>query len=93
MPTASAILTVLYPDEFTIYDIRVCQILKDFHNLVNLSKFERVWAGYQAFKSKVQEAAPPHLSLRDKDRYLWGQSFHEQLTRTYFKTGYKGLNQ
>jgi hypothetical protein len=28
---------------------------------------------------KVEEAAPDGLSLRDKDRYLWGQSFSKQL--------------
>src|SRR5215208_1089596 len=29
LPMATAILTVCYPDEFTVYDVRVCEILKD----------------------------------------------------------------
>lgn len=80
LPMASAILTVLYPDDFTMYDTRVCGILGGFHNLNNLSNFEDVWQGYQDFKRKVVENTPTELTLRDKDRYLWGKSFYEQLT-------------
>lgn len=79
LPMASAILTVLYPDEFTMYDTRVCGILGGFHNLDNLSDFKDVWQGYQDFKRKVIELTPAELTLRDKDRYLWGKSFYEQL--------------
>lgn len=31
LPMATAILTVLWPDEFTVYDIRVCDSLGRFH--------------------------------------------------------------
>ena len=88
LPMASAILTVLYPDEFTVYDERVCDMLGGFHNLKSLSKFEALWRSYQDFKRKVEETAPPELSLRDKDRYLWGKSFYEQLTKD-IKLGFK----
>lgn len=81
LPMASAILSVLYPEEFTIYDVRVCDQLGDFHHLVNLTRFETLWAGYQAFRARVIEVTPTELSLRDKDRYLWGKSFAEQLHR------------
>src|SRR5271157_6007927 len=30
LPMASAILTVLYPDRFSVFDVRVCDMLKDF---------------------------------------------------------------
>lgn len=80
LPVASAILTVLYPDEFTIYDNRVCDSLGEHHNLANLSQFESIWVGYGVFKTHVIEATPDGLSQRDKDRYLWGKSFYEQLT-------------
>lgn len=83
LPMASAILTVLYPDEFTMYDWRVCGALgddkRDFHRLGNIANFERLWEGYQAFKRAVEEAGPDGLTLREKDRYLWGKSFHDQL--------------
>lgn len=81
LPTPSAILTVLYPDEFTIFDRRVCNTLAGFHNLKNLVNFENLWRGYVEFKRKVKELPPEGLPLRQKDRYLWGKSFYEQLTK------------
>jgi len=88
LPMASAILTVLYPDEFTVYDTNVCNMLGGFHNLKNISNFEALWRGYQDFKCNVEESAPSKLSLRDKDRYLWGKSFYEQLTKD-IKRGFR----
>ena len=83
LPMASAILTVLYPDEFTIYDVRVCNQLSGkerYLRLVNRSDFEEVWEGYMAFKKAVEDAVPFVSGLRDKDRYLWGEDFYEQLS-------------
>ena len=77
---ASAILTVLYPNDFTVYDIRVCDMLSDFHSLANKIQFESIWAGYERYVTAVREKAPAELSLRDKDRWLWGKSFVKQLT-------------
>jgi len=79
LPMASAILTVLYPDDFTVYDQRVCGQLGKHHHLKDSRDFETLWDGYQKFKCDVQKLAPTELSLRDKDRYLWGKSFREQL--------------
>ncbi len=79
LPMASAILTTLYPDNFTIYDYRVCEQLNITPNLSNLI-FKNLWKGYHEFIQKVKDATPDDLSLRDKDRYLFGKSFHEQLT-------------
>jgi len=79
LPMASAILAVLYPDDFTVYDTRVCGVLGEFHNLNNLVNFDNLWRGYQAYKHAVEESAPKGLTLRDKDRYLWGKSFYKQL--------------
>lgn len=79
LPMASAILTVLYPEEFTVYDVRVCDELGDFHKLNNLSKFEIIWNGYLTYKQRLEEMTPDGLSLRDRDRYLWGKSFSKQL--------------
>ena len=81
----TAILTVLWPEDFTIYDYRVCeQIQKDkklpFQNLSNKSKFVDIWNGYTEFKKNVEELGPVDVSLRDKDRYLFGKSFSEQLS-------------
>jgi len=84
LPMASAILTVLYPDEFTIYDMRVCNQLSEkerYLRLVNRSDFEEVWKGYVDFKKAVEDAVPHVSGLRDKDRHLWGEDFYKQLSR------------
>ena len=94
LPMASAILTVLYPEEFTVYDVRVCDSLQalkvseDFHGLANRTNFENLWTGYQRFKAAVESTAPSDLSLRDKDRWLWARSFVRQLERDT-KTGFQ----
>ena len=81
LPTASAILTVLYPMSFTIYDYRVCGVLKRFHNLPNKTNFDSLWNEYKSFLDAVNEAGPSEYSLRDKDRWLWGKSFYQQLEK------------
>ena len=79
LPMASAILTVLYPTEFTVFDVRVCEMLGDFSYLKNRTRFDGVWEDYSAYVARVRSEAP-HLSLlRDKDRYLWGKSFAQDL--------------
>jgi len=70
LPMATAILTALYPDDFTVYDIRVCDELNDFHKLKNIVNFESIWSGYQTYIQMVESAEPEGLSLRDKDRFL-----------------------
>lgn len=79
MPMASAILCVLYPDDFTIYDWRVVEQLPDFRDLTSSRDFDKIWASYQAFVAQVRLMTPDDLSLRDGDRYLWGKSFHDGL--------------
>lgn len=81
LPTATAILTVLYPTEFTIYDTRVCEELPAFKGLDDRLFSDRMWELYQRFKSAVEASAPSHLGLRDKDRYLWGKSFYGAAVR------------
>jgi len=81
LPMASAILTVCWPEEFTVYDYRVRLVLKDVRELNNLTDFEKIWSGYNRYKMSVSESAPIELSLRDKDRYLWGQSTALQLEK------------
>lgn len=79
LPMASAILTVCWPEDFTVYDRRVRERLVDFPELNNLTDFEEIWEGFNEYKAKVSEIAPAKLSLRDKDRYLWGKSTALQL--------------
>jgi len=78
LPMASAILTVLYPNEFTVYDIRVCNVLNKFHKLRNKIKTENIIDGYFEYLKHIKNIYPK-LSLRDKDRNLWAKSFYEDL--------------
>ena len=79
LPMATAILTVLWPHEFTIYDVHVCDSLHAYHSLQYKSGFKKLWTGYLRFKAEVEAKTPSSLSLRDKDRHLWGKSFKKQL--------------
>ncbi len=81
LPMASAILTVLFPNDFTVYDIRVCEILGDFKDAQYKTQHEALWSRYSAFVARVRQSVPAVEGLRDKDRYLWGQSFVGQLQR------------
>ena len=58
LPMASAILTVLYPHEFTVYDVRVCDVLGDFHDAQNKTKFGPLWDRYVGFIAAVRGAVP-----------------------------------
>lgn len=89
LPMASAILTVLYPDTFTVYDYRVCEELHDFDNLANLTDLGRLWSGYSRFINAVKTASSGQ-SLRAKDRFLIGRSMASQLDRdikSWFQQG------
>jgi hypothetical protein len=87
LPTASAILTVLFPDVFTIYDIRVCNALDAFHKLGGMTWSPKAWEEYQRFICAVRDAAPQGLSLRDCDRWLWGQDKRGTLRNELIESG------
>jgi hypothetical protein len=81
LPIASAILTVFWPDEFTVYDFRVCDQLNAFEGLANCTKIDRILREYPQFVIAVNNRVLKELSLRDKDRYLWGRSIAQQLDK------------
>jgi len=81
LPKATAILAVLYPDMFTIYDVRVCERLGAFHRIGDCRWSSNAWIEYQRFLVAVREAAPEGLSLRDCDRWLWGESKRDTLLK------------
>ena len=78
---ASAILTVLFPNDFTIYDVRVCDMLGKYHNISNKTKKDVVWNEYVKFIKDVKNEARNEKTLRDKDRWLWGKLFIENLEK------------
>ena len=74
LATSSAVLTILYPDVFTVYDVRVCGEIGRFHELSYRKFSEDLWREYLSFIAAVQDAAPDGLSLRECDHFLWGRS-------------------
>jgi hypothetical protein len=81
LPMATSILSVLWPDDFTVYDYRVCEELNDFYKLGDQTNQEKIWAGYRQYRKAVEAAVAEQMSLRDKDRFLWGRSAAKQLCR------------
>jgi hypothetical protein len=84
LPMASAILSVLWPADFTVFDYRACEQLvslaaADFSRIDNISSTMRLWPEYQKYCEAVKSAVPQYGSLRDKDRFLWGRSTAGQL--------------
>jgi hypothetical protein len=79
LPMASAILTVLYSNTFTVYDVRVCEVLGNYRSAQNRTNFDAVWSEYEGYIEAVKKAVTENYELREKDRWLWGKSFSEQL--------------
>jgi hypothetical protein len=79
LPMASAILAVLYPDTFTVYDVRVTDVLGRFKYIADIKPFSSLWARYQEFCNAVAEATPGAATWRERDHILWGESFARQL--------------
>lgn len=77
LPMASAILTVLYPEEYTIYDYRVRKQIgmsSDFSGKKN-----QIEQYFTEFLPRVRRNR--EMRLRDSDKYLWGKSFYQDLIR------------
>lgn len=85
MATASAILTVLYPKKFTVYDYRVREDpeLKSFKNIDTIKNLERRAERYLSFVKQVNQKdyGLEITTLREKDKYLWGRSFYNQVEK------------
>ena len=84
LPMASAILTILYPESFTVFDVRSCESLGLSANQIAAAQsgvFATAWDGYRAFCDEVLASHPSLPLLRDKDRALWASSFYTQLNR------------
>ncbi|NTW34044.1 MAG: hypothetical protein HGB12_15745 [Bacteroidetes bacterium] len=47
--------------------------------LANKTNFDRKWEDYDSYRTAVIQYPPQNLSLRDKDKLLWGKSFYRQL--------------
>jgi hypothetical protein len=73
LPTAVTILTVFYPEFFTMYDERTRR-QTDTKNWSQRTSFtDDLWEHYCQFKDKIFALAPPGSTLRDADRYVMGK--------------------
>jgi hypothetical protein len=91
-PTASAILSILYPDKFSVYDVRVCGILKNFKELANITNFEKLWKGYEKYLSAVKEYNPSKKNYTEADQNLWGKSSYDELKNDIDTNFFRLLN-
>lgn len=81
LPTATAILSVLYPQKYTIYDIRVREQIKmkAFYS----TNIDKIWPLYEEYMKKVISKTNKTglTSFRERDRFLWGKSFYDELKK------------
>lgn len=75
LPMATAILTVLYPEVFTVYDYRVREQL----NLKKIYSSKKYFNYFLPAVLKYKKGN--NFSLRDCDKTLWGKSFYEDLLK------------
>ena len=77
---ASGILTVLYPEKFTVYDFRVCQNIVGFSNIANISDPNLQFNTYLKYIEEVKKQHS-YSELREIDKMLWGKSFYDELKK------------
>lgn len=87
LPIASAILSVLYPDQYSVYDYRVCEILQAEIGALEYIKiqswtFDRLWKGYNEYLRDVLLCSGKS-DYRSADKYLWGKSFFNQNCKSW----------
>ncbi|MDD4110583.1 MAG: hypothetical protein PHS54_03410 [Clostridia bacterium] len=78
LPIASAILTVCFPNEFTITDYRATRTLKTIKKGKNIKNPSSSIDNYLNYVDIcIDEAKSKNISLRELDRFLWGYDFYE----------------
>lgn len=77
IPIASAILTICYPDEFTVVHYRAVSTLKAIHKDVPSHPTTKIreYLAYVEICKKL--AKQENLQLRDFDRALWAKNFYD----------------
>jgi len=80
-PIATAILSVFYPEDFTIYDVRVAGELGNLPDPGAVRDNNERWNRYSRYLDGVRQCCHDNNlpSLRDADRWLWGRSVCLQL--------------
>jgi len=77
IPMASAILTVCYPEDFTVADYRACSALKNFGEEIGGNPTTKISTYFEYLEKCKKLAREYNFSLRDFDRILWAKNFYE----------------
>lgn len=77
IPMASAILTVCYPDDFTVVDYRARGALKYFSEEIIRNPTTKISYYFKYLEKCKKLARKYNLSLRNFDRILWTKDFYE----------------
>jgi len=90
IPTASAFLTVLYPSDFTVVDVRAKETFENHPHLKNYCKGKNCFIsnpsenvkGYIDYLNKCKKASVNFgfKDLRAFDKAIWGYSFFSDLS-------------
>lgn len=67
-------------EDFTVYDIRVCQILKKSEKLINKINVDKIISEYFEYLADVKKEVLSKELLREKDKFLGSKSFYLELT-------------
>lgn len=80
---ASAVLTILYPDTFTVYDWRVRGQIDCPDITYQRDRVRKYFDKYvkQVLERGREITQNPTLSLRDCDRILWAKSWYESFEK------------
>lgn len=85
IPIASAILTVCFPDEFTVADYRALFSIKEIFKgrVIDISHNRWTTKRYFEYLTLCKEIMEYNgiTTLRDTDKSLWGYSFYKDLQR------------
>ena len=84
IPMASALLSVAYPDNFTIVDYRTIDGLKDFFEIgfpSTLDPRSNIDGYFLYIHECRKKSVELKISLRKLDQMLWGYSFFKDLEK------------
>lgn len=75
LPMSSAILSLRYPDNFTVYDVRVCNTLTNLRGLDTNTNFEKLWLGYKDYIDNVKKMSHKIFHFGTKTAFFGANHF------------------
>ncbi|MCB0513401.1 MAG: hypothetical protein KDC60_03120 [Bacteroidetes bacterium] len=75
LPMSSAILSLRYPDNFSVYDVRVCNTLTNLRGLDTNTNFEKLWLGYKDYIDNVKKMSHKIFHIGTKTAFFGANHF------------------